>query len=173
MHKEYLYCPFCSSRLNIKIEEQKERKYCANCKWTYYPKPDIAVAGVAIEIGQDTQPLVLMVRRKRQPFSGTWMFPAGFLESGEHPEETLVRELEEETGLKVTEPRLLKVIKAVSDPRSPGHLVFFYQIKAIGEIANNDKDENSDIEWRSIYDDVDIGFPHHRIIFNELRSIIK
>lgn len=173
MSKEYLYCPFCSSRLNIKIEEHKERKYCSSCKWTYYPKPDIAVAGVAIEIGQDKQPHVLLVRRKREPFKGTWMFPAGFLEPDEHPEETLVRELGEETGLKATEPRLLKVIKAISDPRSPDHLVFFYQIKAIGEIANNDKDENSDIEWKSIYDEVDIGFPHHRIIFNELRSRIK
>jgi len=173
MDKEYLYCPFCSSKLNIKIEEHKERKYCANCKWTYYPKPDIAVAGVAIEIGQDMKPRVLMVRRKRQPFSGTWMFPAGFLESGEHPEEALIRELDEETGLEATEPRFLKIIKAISDSRSPDHLVLFYQIKAIGEIANNDRDENSDIAWKLIDDDVDIGFPHHRIIFDELRSRIK
>ena len=116
---------------------------------------------------------MLFRSRKRQPFSGTWMFPAGFLESGEHPEEALIRELDEETGLKATEPRLLKIIKAISDPRSPDHLVFFYQIKAIGEIANNDRDENSDIAWKLIDDDVDIGFPHHRIIFNELRSGIK
>ena len=171
----YNYCPFCARTLETRIEEERERRYCRECKWTYYPKPDIAVAAVITEVDKNSlEPCVLMVKRNREPFKNTWMFPAGFLESGEHPEEALTRELREETGLIVKSSRLIRISKSISDPRSPNHLVFFYHTQTDpGEIINNDTDENSDIQRKSIYSEIDIGFPHHKNILNEIKSRVS
>ncbi len=42
---------------------------------------------------------VLLIRRGRAPQAGRWSVPGGHVEPGERPEEAVVRELAEETGL--------------------------------------------------------------------------
>jgi ADP-ribose pyrophosphatase YjhB (NUDIX family) len=44
---------------------------------------------------------VLLVRRAYAPWEGAWCSPGGFCEVGEHPIETVEREVLEETGLRV------------------------------------------------------------------------
>ena len=47
---------------------------------------------------------VLLVRRAyaQSPWHGAWCAPGGFCEIGEHPVQTVEREVREETGLRVT-----------------------------------------------------------------------
>jgi 8-oxo-dGTP diphosphatase len=52
---------------------------------------------------------VLLGRRCIEPFNGWWDVPGGFLEPWEHPEEGVVREAAEETGLAVRPIELLGV----------------------------------------------------------------
>src|SRR5256885_13739791 len=47
---------------------------------------------------------VLLVRR---PDDGRWAMPGGWVDPGETPEQAVVREVAEETGLRVSAPRLL------------------------------------------------------------------
>lgn len=164
---EYKYCPFCGKPLQIRIEEGKERKYCPDDKWTYYPR--VTQSAVAV-IEKDEK--VLLVKRLREPYKGTWMFPAGYVSFGEHPEECVVREVKEETGLDVERFELLAVEQSVDDYREPGHLIFFYKVETKeGKITvENDAEENSDIDWFPISNPPEIGWINHKNMMEKLQK---
>jgi 8-oxo-dGTP diphosphatase len=54
-------------------------------------------------------PEVLLVRRRNDPFAGSWALPGGFMEPGETVEQTAARELLEETALSCLDLRQLRV----------------------------------------------------------------
>ena len=75
---------------------------------------------------------LLLVRRGREPYLGFHALPGGIMEYGERAEECVVREVEEETGLRTEAVRLVGVF---SDPgRDPrGHYVtMLFLLKEIG-----------------------------------------
>jgi NAD+ diphosphatase len=57
---------------------------------------------------------ILFVKRKHDPFKGTWNTPGGFLEPQETGEEAACRELREETGLKLA-PSALNYFASYTD----------------------------------------------------------
>ena len=60
-------------------------------------KPILLVAACALV---DTDNRILLAQRPEgKSLAGLWEFPGGKVEAGETPEETLVRELEEELGI--------------------------------------------------------------------------
>ncbi|WP_043892906.1 8-oxo-dGTP diphosphatase MutT [Providencia sneebia] len=60
--------------------------------------------------------------------AGFWEFPGGKLETSEKPEEALVRELEEEVGIIVTECELFHCVEHEFDER---HVtIYFYIVSA-------------------------------------------
>jgi 8-oxo-dGTP diphosphatase len=62
-------------------------------------KPLVLVAAAALV---DLDNRVLIARRPEgKAMAGLWEFPGGKIEAGETPEETLIRELDEELGIEV------------------------------------------------------------------------
>jgi len=60
-------------------------------------KPILLVAACALI---DTDGRILLAQRPEgKPMAGLWEFPGGKVETGETPEETLIRELHEELGI--------------------------------------------------------------------------
>src|SRR4051812_28694184 len=75
--------------------------------WTVrFSHPRFAVTAGAIVT--DSGGRVLLLKHRFRPGSG-WGLPGGFVEQGEQPEEALRRELREEIGLEVEEPKLFTV----------------------------------------------------------------
>ena len=69
----------------------------------------IAVATFAY-IVNDQQKVLLVRRAKNDSFPGRWELQGGGLDSGERPEESIEREVLEETGLRVNAVRPISVI---------------------------------------------------------------
>ena len=68
--------------------------------YTYkYPRP--AVTADCIVITREAEAKVLLIERGADPYKGCWAFPGGFLNMDETTEQCAVRELEEETGMKI------------------------------------------------------------------------
>lgn len=67
-----------------------------------------------------------MLRRARPPHIGKWSAPGGKLELGESPHDCVMREMKEETGLTILDPKLRGIV-TVSDVAYPIYwLLFIY-----------------------------------------------
>jgi 8-oxo-dGTP diphosphatase len=57
---------------------------------------------------------ILLVKRRTVPFKGYWALPGGRVEAGETVEQTVVREVKEETGLDV------EIVRKIGEYREKG-----------------------------------------------------
>jgi mutator protein MutT len=75
-----------------------------------YPKKPVVGVGAIILNGDK----ILLEKRKNAPGKGKWSVPGGLVELGESMEQAVIREVKEETGLEVYEPRLVDVVNYIS-----------------------------------------------------------
>ena len=71
---------------------------CSSCGFSNFFGPVAAVGGLIVNDAGE----LLLVRRAREPGKGKWGLPGGFVDRGESIEEALLREIEEETQLRVS-----------------------------------------------------------------------
>jgi mutator protein MutT len=83
--------------------------------------PVVGVGGVVVRDGR-----VLLIRRGKAPLYGRWVVPGGTVELGETLEEALVREMEEETSLRVEPLEVLTVFDRIE--RDGERVVYHYVI---------------------------------------------
>ena len=109
----------------------------------FYPdQPVTGVGAVLICKGK-----ILLEKRKGEPGRGKWSIPGGLVELGERIEETVIREVKEETGLDVESPELIDVVDNISvddDGRVRYHFVivdYFVKLKGGTLKAADDAEE--------------------------------
>ncbi len=110
-----------------------------------YPDHPLVGAGALVH----EQGRVLLVRRRFPPNEGLWAIPGGLVELGETVEEAAVREVGEETGLKIALERLLDVSTEVhidDSGRRRYHyvLVDYVAARLAGDVVLNGESS----EWR-------------------------
>src|SRR2546427_12758138 len=96
------FCSACGGRLAVVREEGRTRRRCRRCGFTVYGNPVPTAVALIMRGGR-----VLLTRRARPPYAGTWDVPGGFLEEDETPERALRRELREEIGVGVRRARFV------------------------------------------------------------------
>jgi 8-oxo-dGTP diphosphatase len=136
-----------------------------------YPRPAVS-ADIAVfrQAGQDRQ--ILLIKRKNFPFQGMWALPGGFMEINETLEETAIRELEEETGLKNVDLQQFKTFSQVDrDPRTRIVTTVFYGIVTVENSFATGGDDAEQAEWYPVDQLPPLGFDHKQIIDLILRDL--
>jgi NAD+ diphosphatase len=101
---EFRFCPLCATPLQPVAEgHDAGRPACPTGHYVHYDNPPVT----AFAFVRDERGRYLVLRRAHEPFAGRWDLPGGFVEAGETPEQAVVRELAEETGLTVEVERIL------------------------------------------------------------------
>ena len=146
--------------------------------YTYkYPRP--AVTADCIVITREAEPKVLLIQRGDQPFKGGWAFPGGFMNMDETTEQCAIRELEEETGLRLSNVHQIGAYSKVDrDPR--GRTITVAYLAIIDEpIAVTGQDDAVKAEWWPLSDFLDkpsgiaerphLAFDHYDIMQDAIR----
>ena len=136
---DYAYCPRCSRQLERAEAAGRTRVVCPNgeCDFVFYQNPVPAAGAIIVE---DVK--ILLVKLAHHPKVGWWCLPAGYMEWEEHPGETAIREIREETGLEIELRSLFEVYSGDDDPRTNAVLVLYLADRVGGElIAGDDADE--------------------------------
>ena len=123
-----------------------------------YKNPSPTVDGIIIEDNE-----ILLIERSNPPFKGEYALPGGFVEYNEKVEDAVVREIEEETGLKT---EIMSLVGVYSDPdRDPrGHTIStVYTLKITGgELVSGSDAENA--KFFPLNDLPELAFDHSKII---------
>lgn len=77
-------------------------------KRLYPDQPFVGIGAIIICDGK-----ILLEKRKNDPGKGQWSVPGGLVELGESIEQTVLREVREETGLEVEKPEHIDVVDNV------------------------------------------------------------
>lgn len=107
---------------------------------------------------------ILLIQRKNPPFKDCWALPGGFVDPDEDLHPCALRELQEETGVKLED---LKQLGAYGDPKRDerGRVVtvaFWADLKKEVEVFAADDAKNA--RWYIISELPGLAFDHDRII---------
>ncbi|MFO7965630.1 MAG: NUDIX hydrolase [Desulfobacterales bacterium] len=159
------YCHFCGKRLIRKTVDGYERLFCTACGIPIYQNPVPATCVVVVEEENN----LLLVKRSVEPRIGEWCLPGGFVELGEFPDKSALRELKEETGLSGSAIKLLGV--------STNPSIQYHSILMIGYLIRRFSgtpvagDDAAEVGWFPLNDLPEIAFDSHRRFVRQYRNM--
>jgi len=136
-HRRHRFCANCGSA--TKVAEAGLSRRCPACKSSHFPRTDPVVIMLVEHDGH-----VLLGRRVGwEP--GRFSILAGFIASGETPEEAVIREVHEESGIVAHSPRYM-----ASQPWPfPSSLMLGYEASAEGGEPVPQIGEMAEVRWFS------------------------
>jgi 8-oxo-dGTP diphosphatase len=106
-------------------------------------RPKVGVGVLIFKNGK-----ALLLKRKGAHGEGSWCYPGGHMEFGESFFNTAIREAEEESGLKVKNPRFLCITNDIFEIEKKHYITIFVVADYVsGEAKIMEKDRCTDIGW--------------------------
>lgn len=133
-------------------------------KFSYdYPRPGLTV-DLAI-VSRELRPRVLLIRRKHDPFAGTWAMPGGYVEEMERLTDAARRELQEETGLEIDElEQLYTAGDPGRDPRGWTVTVAYLARVDADQLKPVAADDAEEVAWFPLDELPQLAFDHAMIL---------
>lgn len=128
-----------------------------------YKIPSLTVDGVLIE-----KNMVLLIKRRDEPYRGYYALPGGFVEYGETVEEALLREMKEELSISV---KILSIIGIYSSPeRDPrGHTISIAYLIERTDGSPKPGDDAAEIKFFDMKKLPRVAFDHSLILTDALK----
>jgi len=165
------FCPKCGGALKNKVLEAKHpaQLVCKNraCGYVFYLNS--TPAAVALITKGDK---VLLAKRGTAPKKGEWSLPGGFLENGEEPLKGMRREIKEELGVAVRDPRIVGIFVDTYTAEIKHVLVIFYQVKLSGRSLPKTTKEVTATRWFSVHALPRLPFDSHRRAIEAWKKMI-
>jgi ADP-ribose pyrophosphatase YjhB (NUDIX family) len=136
----FTFCPRCGAPLTEGIAFGRLHRLCRYCGFIQFRDPKVAVGAI---VTNSTQ--VLLVCRSAEPRVGFWALPAGYMDADESPEEALVREITEETGLAVRIGELAGIVPLAGWRERRGIMLVYKAKPAGGQLLAGD--DVSEARW--------------------------
>ena len=116
---------------------------------------------------------ILLIKRNTIPFKGYWALPGGRMEQGETIEQTIVREVKEETGLDVTIVRKVGeyVEKGVKDDVDYEYYPTCFVVKPAGGEIRKQESEIQEIKLFTLSElPKPLAFEHDQMMKDYIKS---
>ena len=141
---DFSFCPKCGGRLITKKLDHLPRLACDACEFVFYQTSKPTASAIITDHKR-----ILLGKRRGDPRKGCWDIPGGFLEEGEHPEEGLRREMNEELGVEIEIIKFLGIFMDRYGPESDEHtLNIYYLVNILGE--PRELDDLIGLQWFSV-----------------------
>jgi 8-oxo-dGTP diphosphatase len=121
--------------------------------------PDRPYVGVGAVIVQDGK--VLIVKRKYDPLAGQWSLPGGGVELGETLEDSIVREMLEETGLDIEVGPVIEVFDRITRDSNGEVRYHFVLVDYLCWPVGGELQAGSDVEDARFVEPADL--PHYHL----------
>ncbi len=132
-HKPFQHCPMCGTALCNIQRHGTLRPVCPVCDYTVYYDPKVAVVMLVTYADR-----VLLIKRGVEPEKGKWALPAGFVNAGEAPDKAAIREIYEETRLRLHDVRLLDVFANPGDSTADIIIAYGSHPRELAPLQAND-----------------------------------
>jgi ADP-ribose pyrophosphatase YjhB (NUDIX family) len=164
----FRFCPLCAAALEPLPAEHRDagRPACPAGHFVHYENPAVTTQAWIERDGR-----WLLLRRAHEPQAGEWDLPGGFIEPGEDPEDSVRREVREETGLEI---EVLGIFAAGASTYGEGgkHTVdiAFRCRSETGEVGVSE--EKSEHGWFALGDFPPLAFASENANLERLRTLL-
>jgi 8-oxo-dGTP diphosphatase len=135
------------------------RRFCYD-----HPHPAVTT-DIAIFARRARELLILLIRRKGEPFAGCWALPGGFLEPDEDLDACAARELAEETGIEAVPLTAFATFSAPHrDPRERVISAAYFAVVEADTLEAMAGDDAAEVRWFPLSDLPPLAFDHALII---------
>jgi 8-oxo-dGTP diphosphatase len=129
-----------------------------------FPHPALTTDVVLFSL-RETVLMLLLVKRRNEPFRGAWALPGGFVGSDESLDECALRELKEETGVSgVYLEQLFTFGRPDRDPRERVVSVAYYGLVPSENLSLRAASDAADAGWFAVDHLPALAFDHHEIV---------